>query len=49
MDKRFSHQNLLEFGSLETQDLTFLAQFRRGYNRLGAAYQLIFIRLLNML
>jgi hypothetical protein len=49
MDKRFSHQNLLEFGSLETQDLTFLSQFRSNYNRLGAAYQLIFIRLLNML
>jgi TnpA family transposase len=47
MDKRFSHQQLLEAGTLSERDLEFLNSFRGPSNRLGAAYQLIHIRLLN--
>jgi TnpA family transposase len=47
MDKRFSHQQLLEAGALSDKDLEFLSGFRGSSNRLGAAYQLIHIRLLN--
>jgi TnpA family transposase len=48
MDKRFSHQNLLEFGTLEGSDFEFLRKFRGSGNKLGAAYQLIFVRLFNI-
>ncbi len=47
MDKRFSNQNLLEFGTLDHADFEFLKRFRGDSNKFGSAYQLIFVRLLN--
>ncbi len=47
MDKRFSHQQLMESGTFNTEDLKFIRNFRGEANRLGSAYQLIYIRLLN--
>jgi len=48
MDKRFSHQQLLEFGTFSADDLQFFRKFRGEANKLGVAYQLVYIRLLNI-
>ena len=45
----YSHRQLLAEASLNTHDLQEVRHCRRGYNRLGFAYQIGFIRLLNRL
>ena len=49
MNQNFSQQSLIESGTLNEKDLTLLNQCRGNHNKLGFAYQLIFIRLLNTL
>ena len=47
MNKRFSQYSLIEYGQLSDTDLTLISKCRGEHNKLGFAYQLIFIRLLN--
>lgn len=47
MNKHFSQYSLIEYGTLNEQDLKLIQQCRSEYNKLGFAYQLIFVRLLN--
>ena len=47
MNKHFSQYSLIEYGTLNEHDLKLIQQCRSEYNKLGFAYQLIFVRLLN--
>lgn len=49
MDKRFSQYSLAQYGRLSSQDLILVNTCRGNPNKLGFAYQLIFIRLLHRL
>jgi len=49
MNKNFSQQSLIDKGTLKDEDWVLLENCRGGHNKLGFAYQLIFIRLLNTL
>ena len=49
MNQNFSQQSLIEKGTLQEEDWTLVANCRGDYNKLGFTYQLIFIRLLNIL
>ncbi|WP_410521416.1 DUF4158 domain-containing protein [Candidatus Tisiphia endosymbiont of Parasteatoda lunata] len=46
-ENSFSQYNLIEFGSLQQDDLNKIQQCRGKHNKLGYAYQLIFVKLLN--
>ena len=43
----YSHEQLIAFASLTQKDIERVNQCRAGYNRLGFAYQIGFVRLLN--
>lgn len=43
----YSHSQLVEFGTLTSQDIKRVNQCRRNYNKLGFAYQVIFVKLAN--
>ena len=45
--KDYSRQELIDKASLTSEDLEQINQCRRNYNRLGFAYQIGFVRLLN--
>ena len=47
MDRSFSQYSLIEYGSLSDIDFSMINKCRGEHNKLGFAYQLIFIRLLN--
>lgn len=47
MNKKFSQYSLIEHGHLSQRDFVLIEKCRGNYNRLGFAYQLIFIRLFN--
>lgn len=47
MNKNFSQYSLIEYGHLNEADRTLIKRCRGEHNKLGFAYQLIFIRLLN--
>lgn len=47
MNHSFSQYSLIEYGSLAEQDFNLIRKCRGDHNKLGFAYQLIFIRLLN--
>ena len=49
MKKNFSQQSLIEHGALTEKDWALLDKCRGDHNKLGFAYQLIYIRLLNTL
>ncbi len=49
LDKSFSKQSLIEYGALSNEDIIIVNCHRGSYNKLGFAYQLIFIRLFNCL
>jgi hypothetical protein len=49
LDKSFSKQSLIEYGALSNEDIIIVNCHRGSYNKLGFAYQLIFIRLFNSL
>ena len=46
-DKAFSRQSLIEYGKLNQLDIVQINQCRGKHNKLGFAYQLIFVKLLN--
>ena len=46
-EKNFSQQSLIELGRLQLDDFNRISQCRGKHNRLGYAYQLIFVKLLN--
>ena len=46
-DKAFSRQSLIEYGRLNQLDIVQINQCRGKHNKLGFAYQLIFVKLLN--
>ena len=48
MNKSFSQQSLIELGKLTKDNLILVEKCRGVHNKLGFAYQLIFIRLLNI-
>ena len=41
----FSQQSLLKLGKLGANDVAFITKHRGQHNRLGFAYQLVFVRL----
>ncbi|TSJ80939.1 MAG: DUF4158 domain-containing protein [Candidatus Cardinium sp.] len=43
----YSHLQLVELGTLTSQDIKRVNQCRRNYNKLGFAYQVIFVKLAN--
>ena len=43
----FSHEQLLHIAKLTPEDFQEIRKRRRPYNRLGFAYQLAFVRLVN--
>ena len=47
-NKSFSQQSLVFYGTLNTEDLQHLLKYRGSANKLGFAYQVIFIRLFNV-
>lgn len=47
MNHSFSQYTLIEYGSLSENDFNLIRQCRGDHNKLGFAYQLIFIKLLN--
>ena len=47
MNKSFSQYSLIEHGHLGEKDIDLIEKCRGNHNRLGFAYQLIFIRLFN--
>ncbi len=47
MNYSISRQQLMKHASLTQQDMEQIARCRRSYNRLGFAYQLGFLRLMN--
>lgn len=47
MNKKFSQQSLTSLGKLESDDILFISDRRGLHNKLGIAYQLIFIKLLH--
>jgi hypothetical protein len=46
-EKNFSGHSLIEFGTLKPNDIIKINQCRGKHNKLGYAYQLIFVKLLN--
>jgi len=44
---RYSHQYLIDIGRFSSTDLEKIGTYRGHHNRLGFAYQLVFVRLLN--
>ena len=49
MKKHFSQQSLIELGKLQERDFALIKKCRGDHNKLGFAYQLIYIKLLNIL
>jgi TnpA family transposase len=47
MSKSFSQYSLIEYGKLSNMDFSLINKCRGEHNKLGFAYQLIFIKLLN--
>lgn len=43
----YSHSQLVELGTLTPQDIKRVYECRRNYNKLGFAYQIIFVKLAN--
>ena len=43
----YSHQQLIEIGKLSREDFKKIRTYRGQHNRLGFAYQLVFVRVLN--
>ena len=43
----YSREQLIAQATLNAEDLEQVEQCRRGYNRLGFAYQIAFVRLVN--
>ena len=48
MKKHFSQQSLIELGKLQERDFALIKKCRGDHNKLGFAYQLIYIKLLNI-
>lgn len=49
VDKTFSQQSLIEYGTLKDEDFKLIDKCRGVHNKLGLAYQLIFTKLFNTL
>ena len=47
MSTSFSQYSLIEYGKLSNMDFSLINKCRGEHNKLGFAYQLIFIKLLN--
>lgn len=43
----YSHQQLIEIGKLSREDFKKIRTYRGQHNRLGFAYQLVFVQVLN--
>jgi TnpA family transposase len=43
----YSHEHLVNFAKLSAEDIAEVNRRRRTHNRLGFAYQLVFVRLVN--